>query len=216
MDGFTATREIRRIEAERARKRVPIIALTAHVAGLSENNWQQVGMDEYLTKPFRLNELTEVFERFLRRPDEMAERESDATKLLMREGNAGDETLPVIDENVLDAYADFQEDGSSDLVDRLLGLFLRHAPEALAEIERKMHSPDGEALSAAAHALKSMGRNIGAARLCAACEELERTARDGEDIDPDEHVATISSELELVRQQIEEFRAEPDPVAATA
>lgn len=56
MDGYEATREIRKWEKENLRAQMPIIALTAHVAG-DTNEWRQAGMNSFLSKPFTMDTL---------------------------------------------------------------------------------------------------------------------------------------------------------------
>ena len=56
MDGFTATREIRKLEdsgqlAARGKKRLPIIALTAHVDEGYRHKCLSAGMDDFVSKP---------------------------------------------------------------------------------------------------------------------------------------------------------------------
>jgi len=52
MDGFTATGAIREWEQQQARKRLPIIALTASVFVEDIEKCYQSGMDDYVAKPF--------------------------------------------------------------------------------------------------------------------------------------------------------------------
>ncbi|MDP2229173.1 MAG: response regulator [Moraxellaceae bacterium] len=59
MDGYTATREIRRIEAEEARQRTPIVAISAHVTQHHVDNCYAAGMDDHLPKPVNLRLLGE-------------------------------------------------------------------------------------------------------------------------------------------------------------
>ena len=58
MDGKEASREIRRLEAEKgAGRHVPIVAMTAHAMQGDEADIRAAGIDHYLTKPLRKAEL---------------------------------------------------------------------------------------------------------------------------------------------------------------
>jgi len=65
MDGFAATERIRGIEKEQGLSRVPIIAVTAHVLDGYREKCLEAGMDNYLPKPFRLQELRDIIEETL-------------------------------------------------------------------------------------------------------------------------------------------------------
>ena len=57
MDGYAATREIRRLESEDQRPRIPIIALTAHALREDEEKSYAAGCDGHLTKPIKKQKL---------------------------------------------------------------------------------------------------------------------------------------------------------------
>lgn len=65
LDGYEATRRWRRIEADRGVGRLPIIALTAHAVEGEEERCLAAGMDAFLTKPLRTEQLQRVLVRFL-------------------------------------------------------------------------------------------------------------------------------------------------------
>ncbi|MEI7499334.1 MAG: response regulator [Bacteroidota bacterium] len=63
MDGITATREIRKIEAERITgtdRRVKIIAITANAFEDDRVKFFDAGMDYYMNKPLEIEELTRI------------------------------------------------------------------------------------------------------------------------------------------------------------
>jgi CheY-like chemotaxis protein len=63
LDGYEATREIRRRET--AGQRIPIIALTAHAMKGADIACKEAGMDEHLTKPINRVELDACLQRYL-------------------------------------------------------------------------------------------------------------------------------------------------------
>jgi CheY-like chemotaxis protein len=64
VDGFEATREIRRAESARGRH-VPIVAMTANALEGDREQCLAAGMDDYLAKPVQLAALRAVVERFV-------------------------------------------------------------------------------------------------------------------------------------------------------
>jgi len=64
MDGYQATAELRRREAAGARQ-VPIVAFTANAMDGDRARCLQAGMDDYLSKPVRLEDLRAMLERWI-------------------------------------------------------------------------------------------------------------------------------------------------------
>jgi len=65
MDGIEATQSIRRWEQEGGHRRRPIIALTAGAFEGDQRRCLEAGMDAFLTKPVKLDELVSVLGRWL-------------------------------------------------------------------------------------------------------------------------------------------------------
>jgi PAS domain S-box-containing protein len=70
MDGYEATAELRRREGDA--RHTPVIAMTAHAMAGDEERCLAAGMDAYLTKPMRREDLTATLARFLPQLSELA------------------------------------------------------------------------------------------------------------------------------------------------
>lgn len=66
MDGYQACREIRKHEATLG-IHTPIIAITAHAMTEDRTNCQKAGMDDFLTKPFMMEDLLETIKKWIDR-----------------------------------------------------------------------------------------------------------------------------------------------------
>jgi len=64
MDGYTATREIRKWEQEQGRKQTPIIALTAHALKEDAQKSLDAGCTDHLTKPIKRATLMEAVQKY--------------------------------------------------------------------------------------------------------------------------------------------------------
>ncbi len=64
MDGFEATQIIRREEKAKQLPRLPIIAITAHALQGDRERCLEAGMDQYISKPFQMNELKAILKRY--------------------------------------------------------------------------------------------------------------------------------------------------------
>ncbi|MCF7763742.1 MAG: response regulator [Verrucomicrobia bacterium] len=69
MDGYQATRAIRDHEAATSARHTPIIAITANALAGEREHCLQSGMDDYLTKPFKLDQLRETLLRSVPAPE---------------------------------------------------------------------------------------------------------------------------------------------------
>ncbi len=180
MDGFAATREIRaREKAARESgsetRRLPIIALTAHAMRGDRQECLAAGMDDYLTKPFTKDELRELLRRWLpasggtaSRPEKSPADRSTAVK---------PERAFRFDPAALRRLAKLGK--GDEFVSRVVDRYLSSSTKLLAALRDAVGASDPEAVTAAAHPLKSSSAQIGAVRLSALCKELEALARSG-------------------------------------
>jgi HPt (histidine-containing phosphotransfer) domain-containing protein len=90
----------------------------------------------------------------------------------------GNAQAQLLDLEVLDSIRDMQEPGD-DLVDRIVHLYAQHAPKALETILALEQSDNALKIAAAAHALRSLSRNMGANQVAELCTSLEDATRAG-------------------------------------
>jgi CheY-like chemotaxis protein len=172
MDGFDTTAEIRRREACSGR-RTPIIALTASVVEDGRERCLAVGMDDYLAKPFTLEQMRAMLATWLSPSDAPARR--DHLSLVA----ASPGSVAPIDHTVLDSLRQLQKESRPDIVQQVIDLFFKGAADLIRDLEAGAANGDAELLHHASHALKSASANVGAIALADRCRELEALARSG-------------------------------------
>lgn len=64
MDGLEATRLIRQREKQQGKPKVTIVAITAHVTDEDRSRCLDAGMDDYLGKPFRMQDLSHMMQKW--------------------------------------------------------------------------------------------------------------------------------------------------------
>ena len=62
MNGVAATQRIRQYEEEAGLQRAPVIALTGLASAAAQNEAQEAGVDDYLTKPFNFGRIRAIIE----------------------------------------------------------------------------------------------------------------------------------------------------------
>ena len=66
MDGLEATRAIRRLEASRSSRKIPIVAMTANFSEEDRERCKLAGMDDFMTKPVKIKILGELLEKWVK------------------------------------------------------------------------------------------------------------------------------------------------------
>lgn len=166
MDGFEATRLIRLAEQNSAvQGRIPIIALTAQVAGKDAEVWTQAGADSYMAKPFTLERLAATLSHL--------EGKGEPARVSTHSPPPATEFM---DAETLNGFAAMSARSGGDLKGKVWALFQLKAPEGVADIRAALGRVPAKDMSRKAHALKSMALSAGAAAFARACEQLEQDA----------------------------------------
>ena len=70
MDGIAATQEIRKIEADNHKERLPIIAVTARAMFGDKERIMQNQLDDYIAKPYNLNDVVDTLHKYIEGDEE--------------------------------------------------------------------------------------------------------------------------------------------------
>ena len=157
LDGYEATRRIRAREEATGAARVPIVAMTAHAMTGDRERCLACGMDDYLAKPLRADELDAVLARWLPPSGD---------------GDDGD----TIDE---ERFGELERDFPPEVVREVVGSFLNTTGELVDEIVAAARGGDAAAAAEVAHRLRGGCLAVGAGALTRACSALEELARNG-------------------------------------
>jgi PAS domain S-box-containing protein len=174
VDGYQATREIRKLEAASG-KRVPIIAVTANAMAQDREDCFNAGMDDHLGKPFSRQQILEVLDRWLPRGSAAPTK----TAAMAASPVAPPSSDGVIDHRMLDQLRDLQSKDDPDLLARVLKLYVGDSPKEMAKIAQAMTAGDATVIERAAHTLKSTSANVGAATMSKLCAEMQAAGRSG-------------------------------------
>jgi two-component system, sensor histidine kinase and response regulator len=155
LDGFEVTAQVRCGESRG--RWTPIIAITASAMQGDRERCLAAGMNDYLAKPIRLDELAGVLARWIPSTD----------------------SSEPIDRSALEGLCAYQEPGEPDLIGTTLQLYKTEAPQLFATIRDAVDREDPELLWRAAHTLKGASGTIGAREVEAICTAVERLGRRG-------------------------------------
>ena len=221
MDGAEATRRIREQE-KGGGYRVPIVAMTAMARKGDREKCIELGMDDYVTKPVRFEELDAILERWLAPRTTMGGPTfvmppSSGVRTEISEPPVGlaspppvhapapaaasassSEEVGPLDHAILDSLAALQVPGEEDIVKELVDIFVREAEPRLARLQHSIGQDDAEALFKEAHGLKGSAASIGARRLSAIARVMEEGGRAGSTEGAEIHLRDLREEYATV------------------
>ena len=188
MDGYEAVRRIRKREAETGSARLPVIALTAHAMKGAREECLKAGMDDYLSKPFSLDQLNGLLEHWLRvTPDTKTVNgensgptaESVACPAPAQEMAAAKEETEedVIETAALESILMLQEEGETNLLSEILNSYLGHSGQLMEQLHLSLEKNSREETAKLAHSLKSSSANVGAKKMADLCKQMEGACR---------------------------------------
>jgi signal transduction histidine kinase/HPt (histidine-containing phosphotransfer) domain-containing protein len=182
LDGYSAAQEIRRHESLVAshRQRAPrkslvavqnndhtiIVAMTANAMPGEREKCIASGMDDYISKPVRLPELSALLERWL-----PTARSTQDMKTLRSE-------LPVIDQSIFAELIELHAEEDPGLAVDLIDSYVRETPSLIITMTEALTNRNYADAARAAHSIKGASSNFGAARLVELCQLIETRCKE--------------------------------------
>lgn len=195
MDGYTATREVRRIELERNIERVPIIALTAGSDEEDKDRCRQAGMDGYLTKPFSISDIQKNIEKHLQTAySDSVSKSNIELDINEKVINCSEREVEqkILDLSAIENIREIERQTGKQLLPSIFEGYVKQMEEKLQDIEREFRSEDSVSIYRTAHAIKSMSANIGAHKVRTISALIERKGRENEVFDLQEAISTLT------------------------
>lgn len=201
MDGFEATSAIRRNESAGKRYvrtgHLPIIAVTANAMQGDRERCLAAGMDAYLAKPIKLEDIRLTLSRWLT---------SSSDEVLVR-GTVS----PVSKASTIPGYFDpvqmlLNIGGDQELLNQLIDLFLERHADIMTDIRQALSQGDSTTVERAAHTLKGTAANLCAPDVALAAGQLEAVGRLGALHDAPPVYAHLEMEMMRLIQALKVYR----------
>jgi signal transduction histidine kinase/DNA-binding response OmpR family regulator/HPt (histidine-containing phosphotransfer) domain-containing protein len=207
MDGLTATRRICREWALALRPR--IIAMTANAMQGDRDKCLSAGMDDYISKPIRVEELVQSLNqcqpRFVETAPMSLLEEVSSSEGMNNSVSANlspcepHPSNDVINHEVLQAFRQTMGANALLFLAQLISIYLEETPSLLQAMSTAVAQGDVGGMQQAAHTLKSSSASLGAITLSKLCEQLERLGHSQSTVGAQEIMAQVELEYEKVK-----------------
>ena len=201
MDGYEATTRIRAM-ADPVKARIPIIAMTADTFPEDRDRCLKVGMDDYISKPYRPKELISKLAKVLG---------VELTIPTTAKGpTLSGETQPVAVDNAVsvdnalsvdNGHFSFSQglrmvNGNMDTYLRILRSFLEDSGDMIPMVGRALEKGDVATARRSIHTLKGISGTVGAPLLSGLCKRIEQDFNAGRS--SMEGIVLLREEFEVV------------------
>lgn len=178
LDGFETSIQIRQQEhAQTGECHIPIIALTANALHGDRERCIAVGMDDYLSKPVKSEDLQKMLGHYLDVSYPEPPIENNLQLPDTPELTAMPETHEVLSATKLEQM---RKDMKGRSIAWLIDLFIKELPNYINELNKALQTNEGETLYLAAHKFKGSCSNLGAIGMVNLCKQLETLGRAGD------------------------------------
>ena len=196
MDGCTATIEIRKRYA--GWQQIPIVAMSANAYEDGRRRAQEAGVDDYLCKPVKMQDLEDVLRRFVTAEVKPVEIPSE-------------DSVELASSSVLDADAArrlimlAQASGDAWFAE-LCGNFVKDTQERIASLKTESERNDTAAMRSLLHTLIGASSTMGARDFVATCKRIQEAVYASKEGEARALILQLEPELERLREEFDALR----------
>jgi PAS domain S-box-containing protein len=204
MDGLEATKAIREAVPEAHQPR--IIAMTANAMMGDRERYLKEGMDAYLSKPVRVQELGHLLATYA--TEAAQQRSATPANADSKSGRDATSAYPIpADEaravaaftrQMQDQLQSYMGEGDQALVEELVEEFIDDIPQRLDDLHQGLEQPDARLVERTAHTLKSSSQLLCGEALATHCQTIEDLAKN-------EDLEAIEAQLSALTREVEDF-----------
>ena len=203
MDGLEATREIRQRQQDRATHKnfkspMIIVAMTASAMPGDREKCLAAGMDDYLSKPVRPEDVRAVIERWAEKAAlDTAPPTTDSaphTASIMAQTDTPMNDVPPID---MDRLNEFTEGDPANLTE-LVTLYVQQTTTQIEQLGAAIKGADAPAVRRIAHSCAGASATCGMKRIVPILKELERQGDEGKLTNANELFTQVTREFEAI------------------
>ena len=178
----------------------PCRSLTANALQGDREKCLAAGMDDYLSKPFKQNEIIKVLEKWSTGGSALFAEDEIAIPVQLSEKKEAPSSP--IDRTALDSLKEQQIDGEPDIIKKITDAYIRSSEPLVANLRQAVVEKNFEVVHNSAHSLKSSSANVGAVRLSEVCKELEMNCKDTKYDNVTDLVSAIETEFLRVKDTL--------------
>lgn len=200
MDGVAATKAIR--QQLPSQRQPHIIAVTAHALEGDRETYLAAGMNDYISKPVRIDALVAALYQCPQLPASGAAPETAVVPAHISPLSANPTSLSLADTIDLSMLEAMIGCDVNEFLAEMAPIFLAEAHPLLQRLQEAVMQRDADALRQAAHTLKGSSASLGMKKLSLLSKEVEQIGRSGALTAASAKLEEIEEEYERVKQTL--------------
>ncbi len=182
MDGVTATRKIKTMNLE---KLPPIVAMTAYSMKEDKERFLQQGLDDYIPKPIRANDLINKVRQWIR----------DEKNITQKKEEDIERKIQIINMDIVNQLKDL---GGAEMIEQVFIDFMKESKDQLKACSLAYKTKDYLTIKNQLHTIKGNAGTLGIEKLSKQAEDIEKKLKN-------EDYETLEQDLNFLNLTYQEF-----------